>query len=167
MLYAFLVSPIRATCPAHLILLDLISLIMFDEKVQVMKLLIMQFPPILNNDYRLRKLHYITFTPSLLITDVTSISGKSPSHFSNYLQHLHGLLVYSCCPHLEHTASVKRFVSFQFLNIIHSLWLHGRVISPSQGRYLTQTQNKHRHPYLEWDSNPRSQSSSERKEFMP
>jgi hypothetical protein len=32
----------------------------------------------------------------------------------------------------------------------------GRVISPSQGRYLTQTQNK-RHPFFEWNSNSRSQ----------
>jgi hypothetical protein len=38
---------------------------------------------------------------------------------------------------------VKRFVSLQFLNLGHSVGLLGRVISPSQGRYLTQTQNKH------------------------
>jgi hypothetical protein len=33
----------------------------------------------------------------------------------------------------------------------------------------TQTQNKriHRHPCLEWDSNPQSQRSSERRQFMP
>jgi hypothetical protein len=39
-LYAFLFWPIRATCPTHLILHDLIILI-----IQVMKLLIMQFSP--------------------------------------------------------------------------------------------------------------------------
>jgi hypothetical protein len=53
-------------------------------------------------------------------------------------------LVYSSCSHLEHRASVKRFVSLQFLNLRHSVGLLGRVISPSQGLYLTQTQNKHR-----------------------
>jgi hypothetical protein len=41
----------------------------------------------------------------------------------------------------EHWASVKRFVSLRFLNLRHSVRLLGRMISPSQGRYLTQTQN--------------------------
>jgi hypothetical protein len=48
-------------------------------------------------------------------------------------------LVYSCCSHLERRASVKRFVSLQFLNLRHSVGLLGRVISPSQRRYLTKT----------------------------
>jgi hypothetical protein len=37
---------------------------------------------------------------------------------------------------------VKRFVALQFLNLRHSVGPLGRVIIPSQGRYLTQTQNK-------------------------
>jgi hypothetical protein len=78
-----------------------------------------------------------------------------------------GWLVYSCSSQLEHRASVKRFVSLQFLNLRHSVGLLGRVIRPSQVRYLTQTQNKHRHLYLEWDSNPQSQLSGERRQFMP
>jgi hypothetical protein len=53
-------------------------------------------------------------------------------------------LVYSCCFHLERRASVKRFVSLQFLNLRHSVGLLGRVVSPLQGRYLAQTQNKHK-----------------------
>jgi hypothetical protein len=39
-----------------------------------------------------------------------------------------------------------------------SALLHGRMISPSQGRYLhtgQHQQNEHTHPFLEWDSNPR------------
>jgi hypothetical protein len=45
---------------------------------------------------------------------------------------------------------------FSFL-ILERVGLLGRVISLSQGCYLhriTQTQNKHKHSYLEWDSNP-------------
>jgi hypothetical protein len=34
---------------------------------------------------------------------------------------------------------MKRFVSLQFLNLRYSVGLRGRVIIPSQGRYLTQT----------------------------
>jgi hypothetical protein len=53
-----------------------------------------------------------------------------------------------------------------------SVGLFGRRISPSQGRHLHTGQHKHRinaymHPCLEWDSNPRSQLSSERRKFMP
>jgi hypothetical protein len=53
-------------------------------------------------------------------------------------------LVYSFCSHLEHIASVKRFVSLQVFILRHSVRLLGRVISPPQGRCLTQAQNKHK-----------------------
>jgi hypothetical protein len=45
----------------------------------------------------------------------------------------------SCCFHLEHRTSVKRFVSLHFLNLRQSAGLLGQGIGPSQGRYLTQT----------------------------
>jgi hypothetical protein len=44
-----------------------------------------------------------------------------------------------CCSHLEHRAFVKRFVSLHFRNLRQPAGLLGRGISPSQGRYLTQT----------------------------
>jgi hypothetical protein len=56
------------------------------------------------------------------------------------------LSICSCCCHLEHRASVKRFVSFQFLSL-RLVRLLGRWISPSQAPYLrraTKTQNKRR-----------------------
>jgi hypothetical protein len=46
---------------------------------------------------------------------------------------------------LEHRASVKRFVSLQFLNLRQSVGLLGRVISSSQGLYLNTGQQKHIH----------------------
>jgi hypothetical protein len=62
--------------------------------------------------------------------------------------------------------------SYQFSNnFSQSVGLLGRAISPSQGRYLNTGQHKHRinahrHPCLEWDSNPRYQLPSERRQFM-
>jgi hypothetical protein len=80
---------------------------------------------------------------------VTSLRGELPwparspdlSACDYFLwKYLKCWLVYSCCSQLEHRASVKCFVSLQFLNIRYSVGLLGRVNSPSQGRYLTQTQ---------------------------
>jgi hypothetical protein len=52
-----------------------------------------------------------------------------------------GVSMYSCCSQLEHRASVKRFVSLQFLNLRQTVGLLRRGICPTQGRYLHK-QNK-------------------------
>jgi hypothetical protein len=49
---------------------------------------------------------------------------------------------YSCCSHLEHRASAKRFVSLQFLNFRLSVGLLGRGISQLQGLYIHTEQQK-------------------------
>jgi hypothetical protein len=56
----------------------------------------------------------------------------------------------SCCSHLEHRASVKRFVSLQFLNLRQPVGLFGRGISQTKGSYLTQAQNKRRQTSMSW-----------------
>jgi hypothetical protein len=61
---------------------------------------------------------------------------------------------------------------FSLLIYTQSVGLHGRGISPSQGRYLHIEQHKyrinaHRNACQEWNSNPRSQCSSGLKRFMP
>jgi hypothetical protein len=63
----------------------------------------------------------------------------------------------------------RRFFGFSVCT--QSVGVLGRGISPPQGRYLHAEQHKHRinvhrHPCLEWDSNPRSQCSSERRQLM-
>jgi hypothetical protein len=57
---------------------------------------------------------------------------------------------FSSCSHLQHRAFMNRFLSFQFLNLRQSVGASGCGISPSQGHYLTQTQNKHTQTPIPW-----------------
>jgi hypothetical protein len=81
------------------------------------------------------------------------------------------IYIYSSFSHLEHRASVKRFVSLQFLNLIHSQ-LDSLDGGSDRRKTFTYIEHKHRiyavkHPCLEWNLNSRSQRSSERRHFMP
>jgi hypothetical protein len=83
----------------------------------------------------------------VLFLNKSLLSIYLPTYLPIYLS------IYHCCSHLEHWASVKRFVSLQFLNLRQSVGPLGRRISPSKGRYLhteQYKQNKRKHPCLEW-----------------
>jgi hypothetical protein len=54
------------------------------------------------------------FSSKILYAYIFSMRATCPPHF--ILLEL-GWLVYSCCSHLEHRTSMKRFVSLQFLNV--------------------------------------------------
>jgi hypothetical protein len=72
------------------------------------------------------------------------------------------IYLYFSCSKFEHRASVKRFVSLQFLNLRQPVGILGRVISPSQSRYRhTHRINADTYPYVEWDSKLRFQCSRE------
>jgi hypothetical protein len=55
---------------------------------------------------------------------------------------------------------------FQFLDLLHSR-LDSLDGGSARRKAATCTQNKHRHPCLKWVSNPRSQCSRGRRQFMP
>jgi hypothetical protein len=76
----------------------------------------------------------------LMLCIKVSVMHCTTSESHGILQWLVRSFVCFCCSHLEHKGAVKRFASLQFLNLRHSVGLLGRVISPSQGRYLAQTQ---------------------------
>jgi hypothetical protein len=82
------------------------------------------------------------------------------------LTHLRLPTYFSICPSVyDSTALVDLGPFFSFLIYTQSVWLLGRGISLTQGRFLYTGQHKYRinaqrHPCLEWDSNPLSQSSS-------
>jgi hypothetical protein len=56
---------------------------------------------------------------------------------------------------------------FQFRNPVHSQQNSFDGDQPVARPLPTRRINAHRHPCVEWDSNPRSQRSSWRREFMP
>jgi hypothetical protein len=78
--------------------------------------------------------------------------------------HVYILSLFPVAPTLEHRASVKHFVSLQFLSsktVGRTPWTGDQAVA----RPLpTQTQNKRRHLCLEWDSNPRPQCSDDRRQ---
>jgi hypothetical protein len=118
--------------------------------------------------------------PTISVNSVINIftTHFSVVHFTDQL-----LTLGSPYSYIEATQQIRfHFVSYLFIYssfvgpwpLFHFLnpRLLGRGISPSQGRYLHTEQHRHRenayrHPCLEWDSNPRSQRSSERRQFMP
>jgi hypothetical protein len=68
------------------------------------------------------------------------------------------------CSHLEHRAPLKRFVSLWFLNLRQLAGLLRRGISPSQGRYLTQTVFRLRcepEPFISISSGEKAHSGSD------
>jgi hypothetical protein len=126
---------------------------------------ILKFLPPIHFEGTIQMLHCgLMLTVCLSVCPTAYLSVCLSIYLSIYLT------IYPRCSHLEHRTSLKRFVSLQFLNLRQSVGPLGREISPTQGRYLhrtTQIQNKRKHPYLEWDSNPRSQRLSGRRYFMP
>jgi hypothetical protein len=87
--------------------------------------------------------------------------ARPATHLSVYLS----VYLHSCCFHLEHRVSVKRFVSLQCLNpktVGRTPWTVARPLPTYKHRI-----DADKHSYLEWDSNPRSQCMSERSHFMP
>jgi hypothetical protein len=106
---------------------------------------------------------------SCLEEDSTYLPTYLPTYPPTYLSFY--LSIYSCCSHLEHSIH-ETLVPLQFLNVRQAVRFLGWGISPWQGRYPHTEQHKHRinahrHPCLEWDSNPWSQCSSGRRRFMP
>jgi hypothetical protein len=70
-------------------------------------------------------------------------------------------------PSLIYCASREPWSLFQFLNLYtvsRTPWTGDQPLTrPLPAHRTTQTQNKHRHPCLEWDSNPRLQCLSGRR----
>jgi hypothetical protein len=76
------------------------------------------------------------------------------------------MYIFPVAPTLENRASVKRFLSLQFLNPktagIASWTGDQPVAKPPPTK-----DNTDRHACLEWESNPRFQCLSVRRQFMP
>jgi hypothetical protein len=102
-----------------------------------------------------------TATPPYVFTVRCSITDRG-----NFTFTVKYFFIYSSVS-LQHFVEPWPFLQFRNF-FTQTVGLLGREISLSQGRYLNTGQHKHRikthrHPCLEWDSNPRSQRSSQRR----
>jgi hypothetical protein len=100
---------------------------------------------------------------------LTGIFGRNKLH-NGYIYNLYSspdIIIYGSAFLLLGIG--RSFLSFL---ILYTVGLLRPAISPSRDRCLHAEQHKHRinahrHPCLEWDSEPKSQFSSERRQFMP
>jgi hypothetical protein len=116
------------------------------QRFQIQKAHINKWP---SGGTRLTELVELFFARKVLHWDRTHWS-QSPLALLNYTCIAVALSSYGP------TALVGLGRFFSFLIHTQSVGLLGRGISPSQGRYLHTKQHEHRHPCLEWESNPRS-----------
>jgi hypothetical protein len=136
---------------------------------------------------RVRELHFTKCwqfcafrSPTLSIyglDDLDSIPSISRTFLC--LHHLGGLRIGSFIHQWFYSPLLGPGLFFSYvITFTQTVGLLGLVMSPLQGSYLYTGQHKHRrnvrthahtqrHPCLEWYSNPRSQRSSERRQFMP
>jgi hypothetical protein len=96
-----------------------------------------------------------------------SVTRAPPSNYTLHFCASSSQVTFFFCYGSTALVGLGRF--FSSLIYTQSVGLLGRVLSPSQSRYLHTGQHKHRinahrHPCLEWDSNPRSQRPSERRQ---
>jgi hypothetical protein len=119
------------------------------------------------------------YSPQIERNSFVSISGMQ-SFFCCSLSALIGCCLFGKTRRSFFTASLSLSSSTALWTLVafsvsssytQSVGLLGRGISPSQGLYLYREQRKHRinahkHPCLEWDSNPRSQRSRGLRRFI-
>jgi hypothetical protein len=116
---------------------------------------------------------HVTWTKEQFPEDKETVSWSSIATAICYLCALYlSIYLCVCLSFYGSIALVDLGRLFTFLIYTQSIELLGRGISPPQGRYLHTEEHKHRinahrHPCLEFDSNPRSQRSSGRRRFMP
>jgi hypothetical protein len=110
---------------------------------------------------------------SATVTGITRHILYDIFHFFFNKKSHYGQLVYSFTIHQKFYSPLLGFgLFFSFVIFFtQAVELLGRMVSLSQGRYLhtgqhTQRIKAHKHSCLEWDSKPRSQCSSERRQFM-
>jgi hypothetical protein len=115
--------------------------------------------------------HLVTYTVKTSVKIAGNSAKPRTEHLLNtsiYLSICLSMYLYIYDSTALYWALAAFSISWSFTQ---SVGLLGRGICPSLGRYLHTEQHKHRinaykYPCLKWDSNPRSQCFSGRREFM-